>query len=31
LKHKTGGKGQIVINFNSDNELNRILDTLETK
>ena len=29
LKHKAGGKGQIVINFNSDNELNRILDTLE--
>ena len=31
LKHKSGGKGQIVINFGSDNELNRILDTLETK
>jgi ParB family chromosome partitioning protein len=29
LKTKGGGKGSIVINFNSDDELNRILDTCE--
>jgi ParB family chromosome partitioning protein len=29
LKAKGGGKGSIVINFNSDDELNRILDSCE--
>jgi ParB family transcriptional regulator, chromosome partitioning protein len=29
IKAKGGGKGAIVINFNSDDELNRILDTCE--
>jgi ParB family transcriptional regulator, chromosome partitioning protein len=29
LKAKGGGKGSIVINFDSDDELNRILDTCE--
>lgn len=29
LKTKGGGKGSIVINFSSDDELNRILDTCE--
>ncbi len=29
LKLKSKGKGQIVINFTSDNELNRLLDLFE--
>jgi ParB family transcriptional regulator, chromosome partitioning protein len=31
LKRKPNGKGQITINFNSDDELNRILDSVEEK
>ena len=29
LKSKAGGKGQIIINFTSDDDLNRILDLIE--
>ncbi len=29
LKRKTNGKGQILINFNDDNDLNRLLDLIE--
>jgi ParB family transcriptional regulator, chromosome partitioning protein len=31
LKRKPDGKGQITVNFNSDDELNRILDAVEEK
>ena len=29
LKRKSSGKGQIVINFSSDSDLNRLLEKLE--
>ena len=29
MKLKSKGKGQIIINFTSDNELNRLLDIFE--
>jgi ParB family chromosome partitioning protein len=29
IKHQNSGKGQIVINYYSDDDLNRILDTFE--